>query len=256
MAAAAVSRIRKTNTIDRQGSFSHVDNILPQYLLEFPEMSSRIKDLQLAVLHGRWVAAAGAAVQQLSEIVPCIPFPEFSATEFDSFHPIRRTWQMRRFVYTKDVIAFSRPEEDILLDAVPLAEVIGIDSLKQSDDDVSINNFEASVDFSHAFQIRTKKDGFNSGRKYFIRTSSDEVMTEIVTEISEIAKAVANKLATKSKWAKIQNRVRLVYNSRIFQGVAAFLIIAVKFWVSCHSPLLMRPLTTSRAPSRRTSARR
>ena len=138
---------------------------------------------------------------------------------------------MRRFVYTKDVIAFSRPGEEVLLDAVPMEEVIGIDPFQTSDEsEVAKSNFESSLDFTYAFQIRTKKDGFNAGRKYFIQTDSDEVMDELIAEISQIAKAISKRLATKSKWSKVQKRVRRVYNSRVFQGVAAFLIIAVKNW--------------------------
>jgi hypothetical protein len=56
MALAAVSRIRKANAIDGISSSEHGENHLPSYLMEFPDKSSRIKDLQLAVLLGRWQA--------------------------------------------------------------------------------------------------------------------------------------------------------------------------------------------------------
>jgi hypothetical protein len=140
---------------------------------------------------------------------------------------------MRRVVYTKDVIAFSRPGQEILLDVVPLAEVVGIDSLHEGDE--SKNNFEASVDLSHAFQIRTKKDGFNAGRKYFIQASSDDLVTELISEISQITKAISKGVTAKSKWRKTQKRVRRFYNSKVFQGIATFLIIAVRFYIPVDS---------------------
>ncbi len=142
-----------------------------------------------------------------------------------------RTWQIRRFVLTKDVIAFSRRGEDVLLDVVPLEDVIGIDPLNATDDsdESKNNNFEASLDFSNAFQIRTKKNGFNAGRKYIIQTSSETAMTELIAEISELMRAISERMATKSKWGKIRKRVGRIYNSSLFQGAAAFLIIAVNF---------------------------
>jgi hypothetical protein len=139
-------------------------------------------------------------------------------------------------VYTKDVIAFSRLEEDVLLDAVPLAEVTGIDSMHEVDEtDISKSNFELSVDFTHAFQIRTKKDGFNAGRKYFIQASSDEELAQLVAELAQIAMAAAEREVARSKWDRMQRRVRDIYNASWLQGGAAFLIIAVLIFIFVSS---------------------
>ncbi len=123
------------------------------------------------------------------------------------------------------------------------------------ENDETKNSFETSIDLSHAFQIRTIKNGFNAGRKYIIQTSSDDVMTELVDEISELVRVITERQATKSKWRKIQKRVRRIYNSSLFQGIAAFLIIAVTFLYPVHDLRQMMSLTTSRAPVRRISAR-
>jgi hypothetical protein len=126
------------------------------------------------------------------------------------------------------VIAFARLEEDVLLDAIPLADVTGIDSMQEVDhNDISKNSFETAVDFTYAFQIRTKKDGFNAGRKYFIQASSDNELSQLVVEISKAAKAAAEREAARSKWERMQSLVREFYNASWFQGAAAFLIIAV-----------------------------
>jgi hypothetical protein len=131
------------------------------------------------------------------------------------------------------VIAFARLDEDVLLDAVPLSEVIGIDCMKEVDQDdvASKSNFESAVNFTHAFQIRTKKDGFNAGRKYFIQANSDEELTQLVDEISKVAIIAAEREAARSKWEKIQLDVREFYNASWLQGAAAFLIIAVQIAV-------------------------
>jgi hypothetical protein len=139
-----------------------------------------------------------------------------------------RTWQSRRVLYTRDVIAFARLDEDVLLDAIPLAEVTGIDSMQEVDqNDISKNNFEAAVDFTHAFQIRTKRDGYNAGRKYFVQANSDQELAQLVAEISRVAKVAAEREAARSKWERMQKKVQKIYNHSWFQGVAAFLIIAV-----------------------------
>ena len=118
-----------------------------------------------------------------------------------------------------------------------MSEIIGIDALQTSDLNFegSINSFETSVDFAHAFQIRTQKDGFNAGRKYYVRASSDDVMTSLIADISRISKDTAKKMAKKTEWEKVQKRVRRIYNSTWFQGAAAFLIIAVGKCISIYS---------------------
>ena len=54
MALAAVSRVRQGSAKEGAATSEHRDNDLPSYLLEFPAESSRIKDLQLSVLLGRY----------------------------------------------------------------------------------------------------------------------------------------------------------------------------------------------------------
>ena len=83
------------------------------------------------------------------------------------------------------------------------------------------------MDFTHAFQIRTKKNGFNAGRKYFIQASSDEELAQLVAELAQIAMAAAEREVARSKWDRMQRRVRDIYNASWLQGGAAFLIIAV-----------------------------
>ncbi len=137
-------------------------------------------------------------------------------------------------VYTKEVIAFAAVDEDMLLDAIPLSEVISIDLMKdldQSDEHQHHlhNSYEAAIDFTHAFQIRTQKDGQNAGRKYVLRAETDEQAAMFVSELNHLSRVAAEEAMARTKWERIQRRVRMVYDSSLFQGISAILIIVVRF---------------------------
>jgi hypothetical protein len=91
------------------------------------------------------------------------------------------------------------------------------------------NSFEAAIDFTNAFQIRTQKGGYNAGRKYVLRAESEEEITSIIADLKGVAKRAAKKAAARSRLSKIQKRVRVVYTSNLIQSISAFLIIAVRF---------------------------
>jgi hypothetical protein len=137
-------------------------------------------------------------------------------------------------VYTDEVVAFARVNENILLDAIPLAEIEAIDSMQNLDQtDVQehqpTNSFETAIDFTFAFQIRTQKGGYNAGRKYLLRAGSEEEVNSIITDLKRVTKLAAKKAAARSYFSKIQKRVRVAYNSTIYQTISAVLIIAVRF---------------------------
>jgi hypothetical protein len=118
------------------------------------------------------------------------------------------------------------------LDAIPLKEIIGVESMvgireSESPEGQPQNEFEKAMDFTSAFQIRTKKNGYNAGRKYFIRGDSDQERDELINQLTVLSKIAIARAETATKWERMQSRVRVVYNSSLFQGVAAFLIIAV-----------------------------
>ena len=144
-----------------------------------------------------------------------------------------RNWISRRVAYTNEVIAFAKLGEQTLLDAIPLAEVASIEPMKsaeqkETEKSQSENAFEVAVDNSNAIQIRTKRDGHNAGRKYFLQASSAEELIDILSELRVLSKSAIERAEANSKWEKLQERVALIYNSSWFQGIAAFLIIAVR----------------------------
>ena len=139
-----------------------------------------------------------------------------------------RKWRARRVAYTKEVIAFANVAENQLLDLIPLEDIIGIEEMPANPERDQIESTIAStVDFTNAFQIRTRKDGYNAGRSYFLRGKSDLDLAGLIQGIVTVAKGAARKARARSPWAIAQEHARALYNSSWFQGTAAFLIIAV-----------------------------
>jgi hypothetical protein len=150
-----------------------------------------------------------------------------------------RNWQDRRVACTKDVIAFARVGDSVLLDAIPLSEVLSVELMVSADhridqQDLPTNSYDNVVDFTHAFQIRTMKNGQNAGRKYVLRADSDAEVAALIGQFSELSKKAfqAQRDAAKSWRNKLLEYVRRVYGSSLFQIIFATLIIAV----SCFLP--------------------
>ena len=153
-----------------------------------------------------------------------------------------RNWQDRRIACTDDVIAFARVNESMLLDAIPLSEVTAIEFMKKvegSDEkkDLPRKGFESVTDFTNAFQIRTMKHGQNAGRKYVLRATSDDEVATIINQLNLLAKKAVKKAAARTLWEKLQQRVRSVYTASWFQGISAFLIVAVCRAQCCYELL-------------------
>ena len=158
-----------------------------------------------------------------------------------------RKWRTRRVVYTNEVIAFSNVADDRLLDQIPLEDIIGIDEIQASSEaSPQIDStIEAHVDFTNAFQIRTRTDGYNGGRGYFLRSESGGDVASLIQGIALVAKVAARKARGRTKWGLAQEHARSVYNSILFQGIASFLIIAVSAVLMATPPC--RPVIPSAA---------
>ncbi len=131
------------------------------------------------------------------------------------------------------MIAFARAGESILLDVIPLSEVTSIELMMSADQrndqqESHTNTYDAVIDFTHAFQIRTVKNGQNAGRKYILRASSDEEAAKIVEHLCELKKKAAERAAANSWRERMQLRIRILYRSQLFQAITSTLIVAVR----------------------------
>ena len=142
----------------------------------------------------------------------------------------RRTWTQRRMAYTAEKVVFSYVDSSDLLDMIPLQDIDGIQKKEDKDvqdtheTDAKIRN---NVDFKNSFQISTQKGGYNAGRTYFIRSQNGDDLMPLIDGITLAAKIAKRKAASRSLWTGAQERVFTVYSSNQFQGLAAFLILAV-----------------------------
>ena len=62
------------------------------------------------------------------------------------------------------------------------------------------------VKFRHAFQLRTKPDGYNSGRQYIIQARTEEERQKIVADLTKLSKIAIDKFLAKSQFRKTQAR--------------------------------------------------
>ncbi len=131
------------------------------------------------------------------------------------------------------MIAFARAGDSILLDVIPLSEVTSIELMMSADQrndqqENPTNSYEAVIDFTYAFQIRTVQNGQNAGRKYILRASSDEEAAKLVENLCDLKKKAAKRAAANSWRERMQLRIRTLYTSQLFQAITATLIVAVR----------------------------
>jgi hypothetical protein len=143
-------------------------------------------------------------------------------------------------IFTKNVLAFSRANDDEVVDNIKLYEVQQIrsisarDQTRQSNDSnlepENENGKSASANGESAkniFQIDTTKDGYNAGRTYKVQMKSDKDFGVVVDELAKLCRIAKDKAEAKSKFKRIQDRVSKVYDSDSVQRIFSALIFAV-----------------------------
>jgi hypothetical protein len=148
-------------------------------------------------------------------------------------------WQNRRVVITKDDIIFAFVGEEAQIDRIPFAEVLYVKEMAEA----ATEDFdkEETKKFSHAMQIATREDGYNSGRIYYLSTESQEKLHEMMEYLSKKAKTARAQAEARTVFRKFQLKVRKRYDSAQFQGTMALLITAVCCIPCLATPLLSHP---------------
>ena len=82
--------------------------------------------------------------------------------------------------------------------------------------------------YLNTLQIQTIEDGFNSGRTYYLRASSENVCKNTVRELTSLSIKARLSAQSRSKWMKYQLRVCTVYNSLPFQTIVCLTIFTVR----------------------------
>ena len=80
---------------------------------------------------------------------------------------------------------------------------------------------------THCIAITTEEGGYNSGRKYYLKASSEAERREIVQRLTRKYRAVRKSVEAKGRLRQIQDRALRLTSSRPFQYFFATLIITV-----------------------------
>jgi len=83
------------------------------------------------------------------------------------------------------------------------------------------------VQLRNAIEIRTDIDGYNSGRVYLLRSSSEETGSVIAGLLADTATRSRREYETRTRLQRMQDRCRAIYLSSAVQGLIAVLIVAV-----------------------------
>ena len=155
----------------------------------------------------------------------------------------------------------------MIVDAVPLSEVMEIRAMRQSDDlrmkpsapknaqktlkgitsilqssenteatnnedggndtEISVYRDIAGSDQNSIFQINTVEEGFNLGRVYYFQAGSEQRSHAIISEMLGLAHAARKRADRSSRWEKLQGKVRSVQTALPFQLCMVALILMV-----------------------------
>lgn len=86
--------------------------------------------------------------------------------------------------------------------------------------------------FQDAFTLETIPDGHNSGRTYHLRAGSQERSQEVVASLKAKVEKAQQEIHARDRFQRNRERLRRVYDSRLFQYTVAALILTVH-WPTC-----------------------
>jgi hypothetical protein len=100
-------------------------------------------------------------------------------------------------------------------------------SFTQSTHKMSPIKVAGATDMKNLVKITTSLDGETPARIYLFHMNGPEECTTVVQDLSKLSKAAKRRIETKSRLAKIQEKIRRIYSSAQVQGVVGVLIMAV-----------------------------
>ena len=133
-------------------------------------------------------------------------------------------WQFRRVVITKECISFAFVNRIEEVDRIPLE---GVDYVKADDGAATKSDSPDTSTQNYVLQIATNPESYNSGRTYYLRTTSKETYDEIVPLLSNYAQAARERAIASTVFQRAQLRVRNVYQHVVCQSIFAMIIIGV-----------------------------
>ena len=136
------------------------------------------------------------------------------------------------------MIYFSAVGVDVVTDVIPIIEIAEVAEVFDEEEE---NNqrptasrkerrdgrFGKVSKFANSLQIITCPGGYNSGRTYVLQASSAELCAKMIQDLTELSR-ISKKIALRrSKFQKIQARVKRVFLSNPFHILMSVMILVV-----------------------------
>jgi hypothetical protein len=131
---------------------------------------------------------------------------------------------MTRIALTTDTILFANINQTRVLEMIPLSQIVDLIDL-EIDPHFTLKNLDCEP--LKLLQITTAVTGFNRGRVYRFRTSSDSFKVCVLESIRKCAFSRQDSLSLIERLSLLQYRIRDVFYSGPVQYLLASLIMAV-----------------------------
>ena len=143
-----------------------------------------------------------------------------------------RFWQPRRVILTKDTLSFAFRNDDGELDFIPLQDIEFVKEIKDFSEGLRRNSTRshptsAGSETFTALQIATRRDGYNSGRSYYLQAETQSQMDGLRSKIQANAMAARKRAEAANLFRRCQGHTRRVYEASAVQGLIALIIVAV-----------------------------
>ena len=152
---------------------------------------------------------------------------------------VSRTWQIKRVIYSKDMIFFCAVDDEEVVDVIPIEEIVLVAKCEENVEtslqaDLRIERKDLTTELNpkklSALKIITHPDGYNSGREYVLQASTAEDCLTIVKELNILSKNAKKRAERKSKFQKSQAKLKVVFMSNAFHlGVSTMILMVYYF---------------------------
>ncbi len=149
--------------------------------------------------------------------------------------PYISTWRIQRIVLNQSHLLFSEIRQNQILDSIPLPDIVDI---VEVDEDTYLPLTSGKFRSKRILQVTTAQDGFNYGRIYRFRPTSDAIKTDLLSAVrNQILAAKTNAWTIDTCARGFQRNIRELYDSKTTQYFLAIFIMAVGvFFALSHIP--------------------
>ena len=159
---------------------------------------------------------------------------------------MHRTWQSRRVIFSSEIIALAKLNDEVLVDKIRMVEIESIVEIDECEGISilsklwksargSVPRHIASPDispdgmnlFCNSFKIETADKGHNCGRPYYFQCSSKQHCAETVHILKTLVKTARFRSGNSSCVSMSRLWIRKCMETQLFKAISAVAIVAV-----------------------------